>query len=282
MMNMMKIIITAFILLMAVTAPAQDIIVKTDKSELKVRVLEILSSDVKYKRWDMQDGPTYTIGKTDIFMIIYQNGEREVFDEVPVNSPVNSPGTTPEETPTTAIIESAASKAVGLSEYQFTRETDRGIGSIGVVLNSIGVTMIPTIHLLRDEFVGKTNAAISWGLHLNGHYTEAGGVEVSNLLTTGLLGAAYYFNELFKLDKSKAAVYAGGLLGVSYSYTTVVTFGDVGGGDLSTSSVDFGFMFRLGGSYRLGKRVGIFGDVLVGRGDPGFAAGINIYSKQRR
>lgn len=35
---------------------AQDIIIKNDKTEFKAKVLEVLDVEVKYKKWEMQDG----------------------------------------------------------------------------------------------------------------------------------------------------------------------------------------------------------------------------------
>ena len=60
---------------------AQDIITKPNGEELKVKVLEVTQSDVKYKRFDQQDGPIFTISKADIFMVKYQNGSKDIFNE---------------------------------------------------------------------------------------------------------------------------------------------------------------------------------------------------------
>lgn len=58
---------------------AQDIIIKTDQTEIKSKVLEIEEAKIKYKLFEHQDGPTYSISKSEVFMIIYQNGKRETF-----------------------------------------------------------------------------------------------------------------------------------------------------------------------------------------------------------
>ena len=60
---------------------AQDLLVKTDQSELKTKVTEISDASIKYKRWDNPDGPVYSIAKTEVFMIIYANGKRESFGQ---------------------------------------------------------------------------------------------------------------------------------------------------------------------------------------------------------
>ena len=59
-------------------AKSQDIILKTDKTELKVKVLEItLDGIVKYKAFDNLEGPTYSIAHTDFIFIVYANGKKE-------------------------------------------------------------------------------------------------------------------------------------------------------------------------------------------------------------
>lgn len=61
----------------ATTAFSQDIIVKNDKTEIKAKVLEISETTIMYKKFEMLDGPSYSIKKADVFMIMYQNGTKE-------------------------------------------------------------------------------------------------------------------------------------------------------------------------------------------------------------
>lgn len=60
---------------------AQDVIVKKDGSTIISRVLEVNKSDIKYKKFSNQKGPTYTIEKSEVISINYENGERDVFGE---------------------------------------------------------------------------------------------------------------------------------------------------------------------------------------------------------
>ena len=61
------------------TAAAQDLIVKTDRSAVEARVMEITPETVRYKRFSNPDGPTYVIPVGDIEYIRYANGEEERF-----------------------------------------------------------------------------------------------------------------------------------------------------------------------------------------------------------
>jgi hypothetical protein len=79
---MKKIIFIVFCLVTAASAAnAQDIIVKKDGSEIKANVTKVSNSEVEYKKFGNPSGPTYTLSKSEIFMIKYQDGDKEVFDQ---------------------------------------------------------------------------------------------------------------------------------------------------------------------------------------------------------
>lgn len=59
---------------------SQDVITMKDGSELSVKVIEIGIDDIKYRKED--NGPTYVMRKSDIFMIKYANGSKDVFKDV--------------------------------------------------------------------------------------------------------------------------------------------------------------------------------------------------------
>ena len=58
---------------------AQDVIVKKDQTTIMSKVLEITSTVIKYKKWSNQDGPTYSIDKSEVLSINFENGEVEYF-----------------------------------------------------------------------------------------------------------------------------------------------------------------------------------------------------------
>jgi hypothetical protein len=59
---------------------SQDVIFLKNGGELKAKVLEVLPDIVRYKKWDNQEGPSYSESKTNIVMIKYQNGTKDVFN----------------------------------------------------------------------------------------------------------------------------------------------------------------------------------------------------------
>jgi len=64
-----------------VNAFAQDVILKKDGSEVKAKVLEVSDQQIKYKEFDFQTGPTHIINTYEVFMITYENGQKEVFNK---------------------------------------------------------------------------------------------------------------------------------------------------------------------------------------------------------
>ena len=59
----------------------QDVIVEKDGTTIISKVIEVNPTDVKYKKHSNLNGPTYTILKSDIQAINYENGERDVFNK---------------------------------------------------------------------------------------------------------------------------------------------------------------------------------------------------------
>ncbi len=76
---MKKILTILLIIVLTIPAFSQDIITKTNGDEIKAKVQEISISEIKYKKFENIEGPTYTILKTDVFMIKYENGTKDVF-----------------------------------------------------------------------------------------------------------------------------------------------------------------------------------------------------------
>lgn len=58
---------------------AQDIIVQKDGSTIQAKVLKVSQSEVEYKKFGNQNGPTYTISTKDLQCINYENGSKDTF-----------------------------------------------------------------------------------------------------------------------------------------------------------------------------------------------------------
>jgi hypothetical protein len=59
-----------------------DVIILKNGKEIESKVLEVSPSEIKYKKIDNLEGPLFTINKSDVFMIKYQNGSKDVFGDM--------------------------------------------------------------------------------------------------------------------------------------------------------------------------------------------------------
>lgn len=78
---MKRLIVFVFITTITITLYAQDVIVKKDGSTVVSKVLEVNRSDIKYKKFTNQKGPTYTISKSEVASINYPNGDIDKFND---------------------------------------------------------------------------------------------------------------------------------------------------------------------------------------------------------
>jgi hypothetical protein len=63
----------------AISAAAQDTIVKRDGSEVIAKVLKVGVDEVEYVKFNAQDGPLYILPASAISIIKYANGDRDIF-----------------------------------------------------------------------------------------------------------------------------------------------------------------------------------------------------------
>lgn len=88
-------------LLSTYSVSAQDVIVLNNQSadEIEAKVVEVSDTQIKYKKWSYQDGPTFTLDTSEIFVIKYQNGEKQRFVESVEPQPAYTPKVNRNENP---------------------------------------------------------------------------------------------------------------------------------------------------------------------------------------
>ncbi|MEP7265580.1 MAG: hypothetical protein ABI772_13825 [Bacteroidota bacterium] len=66
----------------------QDVITLKDGREVKAKIVEVSEKDkvIKYKKFENQDGPLYTVELSDISKVKYSNGSEESYNVAPVKS----------------------------------------------------------------------------------------------------------------------------------------------------------------------------------------------------
>lgn len=71
-----------FCFLANLTVKSQDVIFLRTGEEIQAKILEIGIATIKYKKFEnKEDLPIYIISKSDIFMIKYEGGTKELFEE---------------------------------------------------------------------------------------------------------------------------------------------------------------------------------------------------------
>ena len=82
MINIKKLLFFLLLMVLATNFSfAQDMITKKTGEDIKAKVLEVSTTKIKYYKFDMPDGPIYTILKSDVLIIRYQNGTKDIFDD---------------------------------------------------------------------------------------------------------------------------------------------------------------------------------------------------------
>ena len=84
----MKYMLSLCLITITFFAKSQDRLTLKSGEEINSKVLEITPSEVKYKPSDNPNGPLIVIMKSDVFMIKYENGKKEVFNVIAENPPV--------------------------------------------------------------------------------------------------------------------------------------------------------------------------------------------------
>lgn len=71
-----------FFILLSDFLSAQDKIYLYDNSVIQAKVSEVGMKEIKFKKWENLNGPDYILPKTEIVMVIYENGTHEVMNTV--------------------------------------------------------------------------------------------------------------------------------------------------------------------------------------------------------
>ncbi len=67
------------ILVASIPSFSQDVITKTDGTDIQAQVLEVGKTEIRFKKWDNLEGPIFTELKSELLMIRYKNGTKDTF-----------------------------------------------------------------------------------------------------------------------------------------------------------------------------------------------------------
>lgn len=60
---------------------SQDTITKKTGEDISAKITEVTQTEIKYKRFDNLEGPIYSILKSEVLIIRYENGTKDIFDD---------------------------------------------------------------------------------------------------------------------------------------------------------------------------------------------------------
>lgn len=86
---MNKLVLIMLLFATSLIASAQDVIVEKNGSTILSKVVEVGTTEIKYKKWNNLNGPNYSILKSKIQSINYENGLKDVFNEEEITQPQN-------------------------------------------------------------------------------------------------------------------------------------------------------------------------------------------------
>lgn len=87
-----SLLLVALSIFVFTSVKAQDTIVLRNADEIQAKVTSITPKTVSYIKWSNLEGPTYTILRSNVFYIKYQNGEKDLMHNFSKNSKIKLQG----------------------------------------------------------------------------------------------------------------------------------------------------------------------------------------------
>ena len=150
----------------ALTAAAQDLIVKTDATKIEAKVIEITPEAVRYKRFSNPDGPTYVLPVKEIHYIQYANGEKEYYTKtIPATpltpaTPAEPAQSAPAETPAAGPATQTPAGRYVLKQYEIGELYDQnGIRGVICQLSDDGMHCGWRCRSTRSTSIGASSAS---------------------------------------------------------------------------------------------------------------------------
>ncbi|MBQ9522345.1 MAG: hypothetical protein IJR74_00800 [Paludibacteraceae bacterium] len=85
---MKKVLLMMMAMVVATVVSAADVIVKRDAERIEAKVIELSKKEIKYKKLNNIEGPTYVIPVEEVESIMFENGEVQVFEQKAEPTPV--------------------------------------------------------------------------------------------------------------------------------------------------------------------------------------------------
>lgn len=142
---------------------SQDVITKRTGEEIKAKVLEVTKTEIKYKNFNNLDGPAYTISKSDVIMIRYENGTKDIFTEP--SSPPETKAPITQAQPDVQVIDQKRVKY----EHKYKNRIGFNLGG-GSGFKSIPIVTTSDGSVAKISFGGGTGGSIEYGHEFSSYF----------------------------------------------------------------------------------------------------------------
>src|SRR5258706_14897128 len=160
------------------SAVAQDIITTKTGEDILAKIMEVGHTEIKYKKFDNPEGPQFTILKSDVLMIRYENGTKYIFPEEQKSNTVVPPYS---PSPNLNTPDNKLFYAGKVEKYRKMKGTGATLTVVGGILLVVGIaTLVNATSNSYTNSYGTTSTSTS-----NNAATGA----VAYLLGLGGLGA---------------------------------------------------------------------------------------------
>ena len=212
-MNKLNLLILFIALVLGCSsAQAQDVLTLKTGEEIKAKIQEVGVSDIKYKKFDNLNGPTYAIMKAEVFMIKYENGTKDVFGNT---SPAAKPDQSNNEYNSNQDYAVRKQVEEGIKTHEAQADYDKNMKLYksklvkGIVLTSIGVPMMCVgagltgyaVTLLQTNVYGTDNTLTWLPLIITGPILLGVGIPLS-IVGPVTLGRSFHYRGLARRSKA--------------------------------------------------------------------------------
>ena len=140
-----RLFLLTLLLSFVATVVAQDVITLKNGDEINGKVTKVTSTEIEYKLASNPNGPTYTKAVSEIFMVKYENGQKDVFN----NTTATDNG----------------SNQMQPSEYTLERHKGRIVSTAGDLTDDqlemlLGREQFKEYKKLSEEYVSQTSAVV--------------------------------------------------------------------------------------------------------------------------